>query len=151
MKVCSFLTCLLYTVHVSACIEFPFYSYGHIVVIQSVYRRRPNDILAFDILFCGSASMSPSLAITLPKYTNYFTGFSVGSSALMSSSMVVVELSWNITSVFFMLIMREKTLMMHWQTHQQSSGSHLLSGQLVGGRLQKAVILQVYLWFLSSL
>ena len=27
--------------------------------------------------------------------------------------------------------------MMHWQTHQQSSGSPLLSGQLVRCRLQK--------------
>ena len=39
--------------------------------------------------------------------------------------------------------------MMHWQTHQQSSGSSLLNGQLVRCRLQKAVLSQVYLWFLS--
>ena len=69
---------------------------------------------------------------------------------LMYSFMVIVDFGWNITSVFFMLILRP-TLMMHWQTHQQSSGSPLLSGQLVRCRLQKAVLSQVYLWFLSSL
>ena len=41
--------------------------------------------------------------------------------------------------------------MMHWQTHQQSSGSPLLSEQLVRIRRKKAVLSQVYLWFLSSL
>ena len=35
-----------------------------------------------------------------------FTGFSVVSSTLMSSSMVIVEFGWNITSVFFMFILR---------------------------------------------
>ena len=37
--------------------------------------------------------------------------------------------------------------MMHWQTHQQSSGSPLLSRQLVRCRRHKAVLSQVYLWF----
>ena len=64
-----------------------------------------SDMLAFDILFCISASMCPSLAIILPRYVNSFTGFSVVSSTLMSS-MVIVEFCWNITSVFLMLILR---------------------------------------------
>ena len=71
-----------------------------------VSRRRPNDMLAFDILFCSSDSMLPYLAIILPRYVTSFTGVSVVSSALMSSSMVVVEFGWKITSVFFMLILR---------------------------------------------
>ena len=73
---------------------------------SSKYVLSSGDILVFAILFCSSASMSPSLAIILPRYVNYFTGFSVVSSTLMSSSMVVVEFGWNITSVFFMLILR---------------------------------------------
>ena len=39
---------------------------------------------------------------------NSFTGFSVVSSTLMSFSMVIVEFGWNTTSVFFMLILRQK-------------------------------------------
>ena len=42
----------------------------------------------------------------LPKYLNSRTWFSVASSTLISSSMCVVEFSWNISSVFFMLIFR---------------------------------------------
>ena len=61
-------------------------------------------MLAFEILFCSFVSMSSSLAIILPIYTNFCTLFSVVSSTLMSSSMVVVEFGWNITIVFFMLI-----------------------------------------------
>ena len=56
-------------------------------------------MLAFDILFCSSASMWPSLAIILLSYVNSCTGFSMVSSTLMSSSMVVVEFGRNITSV----------------------------------------------------
>ena len=109
MKACSFFTCLLYTVHVSA----PYSTGGQydrtgrfdtLWLFQSLSRRRPNDILAFDILFCSSASMWPSLAIILPRYVNSFTWVSVVSSTLMSSSMVIVEFGWNITSVFFMLL-----------------------------------------------
>ena len=36
--------------------------------------------------------------------------------------------------------------MLHWQKYQQSSDTPLLSGKLVRCRLQKAVLLQVYLW-----
>ena len=46
-----------------------------------------------------------SLAFILPRYVNSFTGLSVVLSTLMSSN-VVVEFRWNITSVFFMLILR---------------------------------------------
>ena len=63
-------------------------------LFQSISRRRPKNMLDFDISFC--------------YYTveNSCTGLSVVSSTLMSSSMVVVEFRWNITSVFFMLIFR---------------------------------------------
>ena len=50
------------------------------------------------------------------------------SSILMSFSIVVVEFGWNITSVFFMLILRPN-FYDALKTHQQSSGSPLLSGQ----------------------
>ena len=48
-------------------------------------------MLAFDIVFCSSDSMCPSLSIILPKYVKSCTWFSVVSSTLMSSSMLVVE------------------------------------------------------------
>ena len=47
-----------------------------------------------------------SLAIMLPIYVNYCTGFSVFSSTLISPSLVVVEFVWYITSVFFILTSR---------------------------------------------
>ena len=52
------------------------------------------------------AALLLSLAIILPRYVNSFTGFSMVSATLMSSSIVTVEFGWNITSVFFMLILR---------------------------------------------
>ena len=77
---------------------------------------------------------------------NYFTGFSVVSSTLMSSSMVVVEFGWNIASVFFMLILRPNfdDALANTST---IPGSPLLSGKLVRCRLKKANIFEV----LSSL
>ena len=48
----------------------------------------------------------PAFYASVPRYVNSFTWFSVVSSTLMSSSMVIVEFGWNITSVFFMLILR---------------------------------------------
>ena len=74
-KACSFFTRLLYTVHVSAPYSkvdsmiarwiYPFTLIDTLWLFQSLSRKRPNDILAFDILFCSSASMLPSLAIIL--------------------------------------------------------------------------------------
>ena len=75
-------------------------------LFQSLSRRRTNDMLAFDILFYGSASMWPYLVIILPRYVNSCTGFSVVLSTFMFASMGVIEFGWNITSVFFMLIFR---------------------------------------------
>ena len=80
------------------------------------------------------------------------------SSTLMSSSMVIVEFGWNITSVFFMLILRPNfddalanafddaltnasTLL--WISSAEWAISALSSAK-------KEVLSQVYLWCLSS-
>ena len=62
---------------------------GVLLVAASIERASEGVILDLDILFCSSHSMLPSLAIILPRYVNSCTGFSVVSSTLMSSFMVL--------------------------------------------------------------
>ena len=67
MKACNIFTCIIYTVHVSvpyskvdsmiARYIIPFTFIDTLWLFQSLSRRRPNDILVFEILFGRSASI----------------------------------------------------------------------------------------------
>ena len=96
-------------------------------------------LLRCDHLFC----------IMLPIYVNSCAGFSVVSSTLISSSLVVVEFGWNITSVFFYVDLQAK---LWWCRGKRiNNPMDLLLRALLCAQSQGSYILYRRLWQSSSL